>query len=220
MLCSTASRFWPRPSAAALSDAAGRQNAHCFAPRALCAVMAKASCARVSKHAMYRCGASLSCGHTVRSSDACHCSANHAHCVRLLPNLLCPQCLHLRVHLRQQSSAAWVCLRGRSCAKHANSHCSASLLSWRRRSSERCGSASRTHMPVCAEMNLGRSHLLCTSRGPARMTCALTGSQRPTGCRATLAESSNTSKKRCHICGRISLSVPAALRRSWYSGAM
>ena len=66
-------------SAAALSDAAGRQNVHCCAPRPRCAVIASASCASVSKQAMYLCGVSESCGQTARISDACQCSANPAH---------------------------------------------------------------------------------------------------------------------------------------------
>ena len=39
-------------SAAVLSDAEGRPNAHCCAPNARCAVIANASCASVSKQAM------------------------------------------------------------------------------------------------------------------------------------------------------------------------
>ena len=66
-------------SAAVLSDAAGREKVHCCAPKLRCAVIARASCASVSKHAMYLCGASESCGQTALISDACQCSANQAH---------------------------------------------------------------------------------------------------------------------------------------------
>ena len=112
------------------------------APRLLRAVMASASCARVSKHAMYLCGGSVSWGHTERTSDACRCSANHAQCedatIHPPTPMTSPSAL-ASAAAKQCSSGFWSRVRLRSCAKHANNHCSASLLSFLKCSSARCG---------------------------------------------------------------------------------
>ena len=57
---------------------AGNVKDQCRAAQVLCASMAKASCASVSKHAMYFCAVSRSAGHTERTSAMWYCSENHA----------------------------------------------------------------------------------------------------------------------------------------------
>ena len=124
-------------SAAVLSDAVGRQKLHCYAPRPRCAVIASASCAHL-------CGASESCGQTARISDACQCSANQAHLLAVTIQPPIPMrfpSARASAAAKQCSSGFWRSTRRRSWAKQVKSHCSASLLSWRRCSSARCGSA-------------------------------------------------------------------------------
>ena len=76
---------------------------------------------------------------------------------------------------KQCSIGLWRMLQLRSCAKHKYSYSSASLLSLRRCSSERCGSAMRTQTPFWAEIILGKSRLHCTVCEPALITCAYAG---------------------------------------------
>ena len=177
----------------------------------------------VSKQAMYLCGASESCGQTARISDACQCSANQAHlfAVTIQPSMpMRSPSARASAAAKQCSSGFWRSMRRRSWAKQVKSHCSASLLSGRRCNSARCGSAMRIHVPFCAEMTFGKSALHVISCDPARITWALKGSHKPGGCSATRAELSSVFRKVCHMRGWISFRVPAALRRSLYSGAI
>ena len=73
--------FSVRASAAVLSDALGSANFQVVAPSALRATIAKASCASVSKQAMYCCWLPVSCGQTDLICSAVQCSANQAQCV-------------------------------------------------------------------------------------------------------------------------------------------
>ena len=68
--------FSVRASAAVLSEAAGSANCHALAPSEGRAVIARASWAHVSKHAMYCCGAPVSWGQRLRIWSAVQVSAN------------------------------------------------------------------------------------------------------------------------------------------------
>ena len=92
-------------STAVLSDALGSANFQVLAPSALRAAMASASCAMVSKHAMYCCGCAVSCSHSARIWSAVHVSANQAQCGRDNPasDAQCQLAFRLPWHLLLRS---------------------------------------------------------------------------------------------------------------------
>ena len=152
--------FSVRASAAVLSEAAGNAKCHALARRACLAVMARANCASVSKHAMYCCGEPESCGQRLRIWSAVQDSANHAQC--------CAVAIHPPIPMRCSSAMASAaakqartggCCRvlKRSCAKQCCNQRIAALLSLPRWTSERMGSAMRIQTPFCAGVTLGRS---------------------------------------------------------------
>ena len=65
-------------SAAVLSEADGRTKRKCVVRMREIAVIASASCAIVSKQAMYACAFLVRCGQRCLTSVMSHCSENHA----------------------------------------------------------------------------------------------------------------------------------------------
>ena len=214
--------FFVRASAVVLSDAAGNANCQALAPMAWWAVMASASCASVSKHAMYCCGEPESCGQKQRICSDVKDSANQAQCVAVTIHPPMPMPWSSAI---ASAAAKHAKIPGRwrglslSCVKHCCIQRIAALLSLLRCTSERSGSAMRIQVPLCAAVTLGRSCLHVIGALPAKITLALMGSQRPGGCATTVALLSSASRKACQHCGWINFKVPTALRRSLYSGA-
>ena len=190
-------------SAVVLSDAAGNANCQVLAPMAWRAVIASASCASVSKHAMYCCGEPESCGQKHRTCSAAKDSANHAQCVAVTihPPMPTPWSSAIASAAAKHAKTPGRCSGlSLSCAKHCCIQRIAALLSLLRCTSERSGSAMRIHVPLRAAV-LGRSSLHFIGASPAKMTLALMGSQRPGGCATTVALLSSASRKGCQKCG-------------------
>ena len=191
--------FSVRASAVVLSDAAGNANCQALAPTAWRAVMASASCASVSKHAMYCCGEPESCGQKHRTCSAVKDSANHAQCVAVTihPPMPMPRSSAIASAAAKHAKTPGRCSGlSLSRAKHCCIQRIAALLSLLRCTSERSGSATRIHVPLCVAVTLGRSSLHFIGALPAKMTLALMGSQRPGGCAL-----SSASRKGCQKCG-------------------
>ena len=171
-------------SALVLSQAAGRAKRQCFACMRVLAIIASASCARVSKQAMYFCGASTSCGQCRLSSSMFHCSANQANWVAVLIHPPIPTILPSAL----ASAAAMQCIIGccfseriLEVAKHCASQVRAARLSLRRCSSLRCGSCRRTHCGLCDGGILGTELLPVIAMLPTSRTLAPSGSHMPIG---------------------------------------
>ena len=92
-------------SAAVLSDELGSANFQVVAPSALRAAIASASCATVSKHAMYCCGLPVSCGHSALTWSAVQVSANQEQCDEVTIQPPMPTCFSSAM-----ASAAAKCL--------------------------------------------------------------------------------------------------------------
>ena len=124
--------------------------------------MASASCASVSKHAMYCCGEPQSCGQKHRICSDVKDSANHAQCVAVTihPPMPIPWSSAIASAAAKHAKMPGRC-RGLSlsCVKHCCIQRIAALLSLLRCTSERSGSAMRIHVPLCAAVTLGRSFL-------------------------------------------------------------
>ena len=150
-------------SAEVLSEAAGRVKRKCLVRMRATAVMARASCASVSKHAMYACAFLVSCGQCLRTSVMSHCSENQAKLCDVLiqpPTPTVEPSAIASAAAKQCSCGAWRTKRSWSCEKQDESQRSAARLSFLRCISLRMGSDMRTHCGFAEDTTLGTSALL------------------------------------------------------------
>ena len=139
-------------SAAVLSDAAGRTNLKCLDWSLRNANVASASCASVSKQAIYACACLFKAGQYLRTSVIDHVSENHRNCLDVLIHppmpTVSPSAIASATAM-QRSTGDCRIARSWSCVKHESSQRSACLLSLRRRTSARAGLESLTHCGLC-----------------------------------------------------------------------
>ena len=122
-------------SVAVLSDAVGSTKLKCLECNLQCASIASASCANVSKHAMYGCADLVSWGQCCRSSVIDHDAENQKNSVEVLIQPPMPTASPSAM----ASAAAMQCNKGDcrrarswSCWKHEDSQSNACLLTLRR----------------------------------------------------------------------------------------